>query len=86
MKTKLPAGATRKNPIAVALGRMARGVPKTLTDAERERRRQRAAASRERLAAIFAANGPEARRIRKARREGQARARQAKILATDGRR
>lgn len=39
-------GYTRKNPVAVALGRMAAGVPKKITPAERVRRRQRAAYAR----------------------------------------
>jgi len=36
----------KKNPIAVALGRLALGKPKTLSKAERVRRRERLAAAR----------------------------------------
>ncbi len=39
-----------KNPYAVALGRMARGIPKRITDADRERRRRQMARAREILA------------------------------------
>jgi hypothetical protein len=35
-----------KNPAAVALGRLAKGIPKTYTQAERERRKQRLAEAR----------------------------------------
>ncbi len=36
-----------KNPTAVALGKMAKGVPKNVTNAERARRKQRMAKARE---------------------------------------
>ncbi|MEI6165949.1 MAG: hypothetical protein WCS52_02035 [bacterium] len=38
-----------KNPAAVALGKMARGVPKTLTDEQRQRKREIVAANRAKI-------------------------------------
>lgn len=67
-----------KNQAAVALGRMARGVPKTLTPAERERRSRQARSAQRKLAAILKAGGPAARRIIAARKAGQERARAAR--------
>ena len=55
MKTRTPTAPlppyTHKNAAAVALGRMAAGIPKHITPAERALRRQRAARAREAKAA-----------------------------------
>lgn len=51
----IPAMKSKKNQAAIALGKLAKGVPKTFTPEELERRAQRLVEARKKLAAVRAA-------------------------------